>query len=534
MRRLAYAATGRSAIDLTSLVLALPQLQQIEIVHPVDTPPYRPMKIQRWTYPTNLFDALEDSRKRLKSWRWNRDMVPPAMLGPRSMDPSARLGNFYSRSTQIHGSKSFEYLERLVMCGFDVSGSAEPPSSQDENVPRLPGLASTISMLPHLKDLTFISCDLVVDDFLERLPKDLERLELSNCLEVTSDMVRKYLITGGSHVRELVLNHNAALDLSFLTSLNTLCPRLEVLKMDLTYYSERFAFNDAWAMYEELLSNDEVPTWPSTLRHLELVNLQKWDAGAAQNLFRSFVEGASALPDLRHLVLQTHINIPWRDRVGFRDQWIERLQRVFLRKSVEPDPNLGSLKQYRFWKEAIAQKENQTRAEAEARRRAEVEARVKADIQAKQQALLRVRDEPESTSALDSDDDLPVVSRLSHVRVTPRKQPTEIDIFSDSEPQPSNRRGKRPRRSARVADSQSATSPPADEPSSESETEPGDDWRKQPEPFIQGLCEVVDIRIDNQRPRENQFTEANFLDSEPSGDEDWQSDAELSDDGYAW
>jgi hypothetical protein len=38
---------------------------------------------------------------------------------------------------------------------------------------------------------------------------------------------------------------------------------------------------------------------------------------------------------------------------------------------------------------------------------------------------------------------------------------------------------------------------------------------------IQGMCDEVDVRIDNLRPREEQFHESDFLDSEPSGDEDW-------------
>ncbi|OQE42093.1 hypothetical protein PENCOP_c004G06430 [Penicillium coprophilum] len=38
---------------------------------------------------------------------------------------------------------------------------------------------------------------------------------------------------------------------------------------------------------------------------------------------------------------------------------------------------------------------------------------------------------------------------------------------------------------------------------------------------IQGMCDIVNIRIDNQRPTELQFNENDFLDDELSGDEDW-------------
>jgi hypothetical protein len=52
---------------------------------------------------------------------------------------------------------------------------------------------------------------------------------------------------------------------------------------------------------------------------------------------------------------------------------------------------------------------------------------------------------------------------------------------------------------------------------------------------VQGMCEVVDFKIDNLRPTEKQFREADFLDSEPEGDEDWDGTNEGGgNDGYAW
>ena len=53
--------------------------------------------------------------------------------------------------------------------------------------------------------------------------------------------------------------------------------------------------------------------------------------------------------------------------------------------------------------------------------------------------------------------------------------------------------------------------------------------------FVQGLCDVVVVRIDNSRPTEEQFDERDFLDEERSGDEDWDGDdGEVVQDGYAW
>lgn len=70
--------------------------------------------------------------------------------------------------------------------------------------------------------------------------------------------------------------------------------------------------------------------------------------------------------------------------------------------------------------------------------------------------------------------------------------------------------------------------------SNKDEAANGNDWRNTPEKFVQGLCDVVDIRIDNQRPREEQLNESHFMDSEASGDEEWTEGAEVEDDRHAW
>ncbi|KAK4633607.1 uncharacterized protein CLAFUR5_03388 [Fulvia fulva] len=497
VRRLAYCAHNRPSFDLGPLVAELPRLEHMEILHPQHEPPFRPMKIARWTFaPLDLFKIMEDKNIRLKSWRWSRDMIPK----------NAFL-DLYNMMTVAHQGKTFNRLEKLVVCGFNYEDSSEPSEPENSgdgaDAPLPPGLATSINQLPALKDLTFITCDVVMNKFLQRLPMNLERLELSNCLEITSDMLRGYFSTSSAHLKELVLNNNAALNLSFLTGLKESCPRLEVLKMDFHYYSEKIIVNDAEALYDELLSEDEIPTWPSTLRHLELEHAQKWTPEAAQNLFRSLIEAAPDLPDLRYLILHAHINIPWRDRVGFRDQWIERLRRVYLRETKEASKELGSLRQFRLWKQSQKQK-------------------------------ISGRDEPGND---DSDVEIPASFRkVSHVQISPHKPSGDTDAYSDSDIPTTT--GRQPRRSKRVADSQVSQAEKSTSPEAESESEDessAEDWRKQPEKFTQGLCEVVDIRIDNQRPRENQWTEGDFLDSEISGDEDWMEGAsDEEQEVYAW
>lgn len=53
--------------------------------------------------------------------------------------------------------------------------------------------------------------------------------------------------------------------------------------------------------------------------------------------------------------------------------------------------------------------------------------------------------------------------------------------------------------------------------------------------YVQGLCDDVSFTIDNLRPTENQYSEGDFLDSEQSGDEDWEGeDWEPDNDRHAW
>ncbi|KAF2213172.1 hypothetical protein CERZMDRAFT_40215 [Cercospora zeae-maydis SCOH1-5] len=507
LRNLAYSAPGRPVFDLLQLISELPQLQHMELLHQNYEKPYRPRKQPKWTIqPRELVKAMEDRGIHLRTWRWSRDTIAKH---PLANDISLDL---YEKLSDVHESSVFAYLKRLVVTGFNVDDSLEPATVDVDDESRTPpGLATSIAKLPALTDLTFISCDIIMDKFLQRLPNNLQRLELSNCLEITSDILRDFFHTSGSQLRVLELNNNAALNLSFTQSLKEKCPRLEVLKMDLQLYSERETTNDAFELYDELLPESETATWPKTLRHLEILEAQKWSPESAQNFFRTLVEGADELPDLRTLIIHAHIDIPWRDRVQFRDQWIERLRRVYQRVHAEPSKDLGSLRQFRMSRQS-GLTGNGTYS---------------SDL-----------DELSRDSC--SDDRHSRVRKASHVRVSPHKSSGDTDHYSDSD-LPDEPKPRPQRRSKRVAESQllsrSKTTTPS--PESESDTEPEDDdggadWRKMPEKFIQGLCGIVDIRIDNQRPREMQYKEADFLDAEASGDDDWNEDAEEEEDGYAW
>jgi hypothetical protein len=492
MTRLSYTAHNRPLFDLSELVAELPRLHHLEITNPIDKPPYRRAKVQQYYYPENLFQTLEEHGQRLKTWRWSRDMIS-------GLSQISELDQLFPHMASVHEGKAFSSLERLIVCGFDVEDSPSATTTGDDGKEVILDMPWAIGKLPSVKDLTFTSCNIVRDSFLNQLPGNLERLELVNCWKVNGNMLSEYLAQKGAQLKELILSHNVTLDLTFLTTLASSCPRLETLRVDGHFYSERIATNDADPEYEELLTSSDVPTWPTTLRHLSLLHLQKWSQEAGTNFFRSLVEGAPSLPDLRHLAIQAHINIPWRDRAGFRDMWTDRLQRVYLRRSQPPHAYHGSKRQFELWKEVKAQNDGD--------------------------------DTPDVVidAALNT-------NRLSYIEISPHKSTGDTDVYdSDAAASPAPR-APPTRRSKRVKYSQASSEPESVSDNDSDSVSEEEDGNSTAQLFVQGLCRVVDVRIDNQRPRETMFSERDFLDSERSGDEDWteEADIEFEDNRHAW
>jgi len=298
-----------------------------------------------------------------------------------------------------------------------------------------------------------------------------------------SDIFSVYLAEHGRDLQSLVLSHNKALNLAFLPSLKFACPNLREFTMDFTYYSTLIMSKDSDPTFESLFNADDTPTWPPSIEKIELLHLRKFqNSDAAETLFGSLIESAENLPYLRVLTLRAAIDIGWRDRAGFRETWISRLQKTFLRKSQDPSPFLASARAYREWKEKNAT--NRSLSENENRRE------INGD----------------STGASSA---------------TSRRSRRIKDIASDAR---------------RTSQEQSIAS--AEESDSDVQVVPRRDWKQTAAKHYQGLCSVVDVTIDNMRPSEVQFDEGDFMDSEKSGDEDWNGDVDddqpESSRRYAW
>ena len=460
---LAKKTHGIGMFDVAKMIPHLPQLSELCIYLDSDSPPYRGSdRSIRWHYPDSLFSALESSQNRLRSFKWNCKL-----FGDRDALPWM---------TEVHRMKAFQTLRHLTVTNF--SFLLGPMAETAET------MALNCAVLPTLESVCFQSSPGVVDILLKRLPQTLKKVKFENCISIDSDGLHSFLESHGLQLKELVLLHNRALDLAFLPHLKRTAPGLELLEMDMNYFYEKgVTFRGSDPLYHTLLVSDERPSWPQTLRVLEMTHLRKWEnLEAATHFFQSLVDSARELPDLRKLVLKVILNSSWRDRAGFRDKWIPRMQKVFLRKTDPPNPNLVSLRAFRDWKDSESS-EN-------------LPGTPKIDIAHEEGIKYAGRR-----------------LKLDMVSISPRKQ-TPVRGGSP-------RRTRQSGRLARIESSSSEMTP------SEGEESHGD--------VLQGMCEIVDIIIDNQRPREALFNEDDFMDSEQSGDEDWtgENDA-VADDGYAW
>ncbi|PQE24826.1 Leucine-rich repeat protein [Rutstroemia sp. NJR-2017a BVV2] len=519
----AYSLPGSGLLDLYGLIKDLPRLADLEFYDERDMKPFKHLDdSMKWNYPDSIFEALEyvdqlanpleghkTSPCRLRSWRWSSRLAGKKW-------PIEKI-------REIHLRPSFVGLKKVAFVNYQI-----PRLKKGEEDPKHEELlAGALSALERLEHLIFESSTLLNQKLMPRLPSNLRNLEITNCWEVTGDMLGEFLLTHGRQLRCLTLNHNSALSLTFLPILGEACPNLQTLRMDLQYFDAHISYHNSEPDYDQLLSCDQIPTWPSTLQIIELVNLRKWQREAAEMFFQSLLDSAGALPDLRILVLQTSINIGWRDRADFRGRWIGTLGHVFKRFCEPPKQFLKASEVYETEKSKVIEPDHKPQTPESAKRLP-----IRHSTRTKQ-----------ATNYAESSDN------------------SEDDHFESSPPPasapPPRDLGKR-NRATREVRTLKITAGIDGFPSSPPHTPPNqaygqnrsssskDNGKGREEMVIQGMCEVVNIRIDNLRPAETQFGEGDFLDSEPEGDGDflgsepegegdWDGDDGFDDGGpYAW
>lgn len=420
----------------------------------------------------------------------------------------------------MHMKPQFRDLRKCALVNYQVAKLKKDEQDPEHEA----ALAGSLSVLESLEHLILESSTLVNDLLMPLLPKSLTHLEIINCWEVTSADLSTYLTTSGSQLRKLTLNHNQSLNLSFLTLLATSCPKLTSLYMNLNYFAVHSSYRVNEPLYDQLLDVGKVPAWPSSLQSIELLQLKKWDTDTAKLFFSSILDSAKNLPDLRRLVVNGILNISWRDRSEFRKIWTEPFTRVFQRTSQDPNPHLcsiGAYKAFKLQKDGVQPQEISDIKQEEVGGSETTQNAIDSVAKARPEAPTRtLRARPlhqQYRESSDSDSDRPFVTSRPKGRPLARR---ELEIL---------RRTAGHDQSTTPADTDSDSTPVA-----RRRAETGTDEDRFP--FIQGMCDVVDVKVDNLRPAETQFKEADFLDSEPEGDEDWTGDGAGAgdDDGYAW
>ncbi|KAK4165050.1 F-box protein At-B [Cladorrhinum sp. PSN259] len=511
-------------LDYNALVSGLSRLKFLGFFHWKDEPEWRTMDHNlRWSYPDELFEALEKANPRLTRWIWNR-----RFLGSDMMD--------FSQVKRIHQTKPFSRLKRLDLLNFQLPSVLSPPkaAADSEELAKVAQndqqfvqkLADAIMALPNLEKLSVGYSTIVNNQLFPLLPTNLKSLTLFKCWEVEDNGFASFLLSHGSQLERLSLKHNPALTLSFLTVLKAACPKLKSLSMDFQTFAQReYGYDDPEPYYDWILTPDQTPQWPASLEKLELKNMKKWSAEAAEVFFRSLVDSAPNLLRLRCIDMKIMLDIPIRQRSEFRDKWVPRLAKVFLREQTDPLP-IHTLRPEVFRPDHAVMRVSKVSPNKQAQKRsswAETESPVRLSSR-----ILAVSQEAAS-QLLSFSAAVSGSSQSSRASSVVRDLRTGLSRPSYAEPDTDDDDD-----DDMVLEDDEEVVVGNDE---EAET------KKEAEPilFRQGLCEKVEILIDNQKLAEHTYKMNDFLDHEEgdseddASDEDWNGNDSVDEDvRLAW
>ncbi|KAK4691530.1 hypothetical protein P7C71_g5490, partial [Lecanoromycetidae sp. Uapishka_2] len=509
---------GLDPMNLAQFTTYTPQLRGICVYLLSDNPKYRrgamlprpagsSSAVSKDIYGEAFLSSLQTGNISLYDWTWNQVL-------------SKERGSLDTLS-RAHRLAPFQSLRSISLVNYEA-GQAEKGKRREELV------AEALSELPQLRSVSFTNSSILNDRLMPLLPDHLSSLEVVDCAGLKSPAMKDFLVLKGQDLQQLILNHNNALNLSFITALAVSCPRLEIIKMDLRYFNHFFTIRDPEPKYKALFDEGDVPSWPTNLQSLELLHLRKWGLATAEVFFSSLTYASKALPKLRSLKIKASLDESgWRDRIGFRDKWTDRLRHVFLRRSAPPNPHLKSFAAFDAWRS------QQHRGPTTSRRRygdapsARVTRKGLSNLSVGHDQSLQ-----NEAKAEESDSDAPLVS----LRRSARARIVRDDVYNLSESSPNGRRPPRRRRRRRNPDDSSSEDSAIDDDGVETPDKPESQIQTINEDlYIQGMCDVVDVLIDNLRPTEEHLNEDDFLDEEASGDEDWNGDDDMPGEGsYAW
>ncbi|KAK6825354.1 hypothetical protein PG987_012848 [Apiospora arundinis] len=442
-------------LNLNELVQYLPRLQHIELYTALDAKPWRQL---------DKLDVLAPGELELELSPYTSGLVD---------------GNV-ARDTRC---PSFQSLRKITFINFQVpsvtSKTIDPIDIAAMDDPVIRDVASIISLIPRLEHLVFEASTVANGSLLEQLPKNLKHLELINCWEVDAEHMIDFLRDRGHSLQTMVLNHCQSLSLQFLPVLGSACPNLEEIHVDTKYFRHHEFYKDDKPFWEVFLRPDQIPTWPTKLRCIDMQHLQFSDHRAARSFCKSLETSAERLPHLRRLSIDIKLNSTLDKRTKLRNYWAPRLQTIFKRPMVVPTSITAALAR-QFEQQAV--------------------------IEPGRRRSLKACATPIRRSI-----------RLAEVLSSPDVTQDEASGTSGRE---ASRRGQVKKEARRLGnESYDADGESDDELSNEINADP-----KKNTP-VQRLCDVVEIQLDNSRVVEDKFHWGDFADnpeSEPEAeDPDW-------------
>jgi hypothetical protein len=459
----------KRGIDLLKLIKQTPLLYALHLYHNYDrvgSVAWAQPSASRgrsWSYPLELFDTLDENEIRLKEWTWN-----------------GRFPDTNSVLDQMKQTRHRESLRGLTSLSILNLAAPEKVKGDEKGAPE-GSLTTALKSLPDLRELTLQNCGIVNQRVLGSLPSHLQHLSIINCGNFNSGDLRLYLAQHGYELEELILNGNQALDLGFAGSLESLCPRLQLFRIDLTY-TDPTAFHDVDPHYEAVFPDGIMPTWPRTLQTINIENLRNLDAQDAENFLQSLIAIALELKDLRKLSIRILLQDDgWRERAKLRQIWMPKLEDVFLRQDAPPNPFIpASLQPPPFPSTTALSRPSTSHSNS-------------------------------STSFTTDDSTAATPNKRKSARIAKREiQGLAHEAFGKAA-EFSKEKTKLALRDDRTDDNDLDGELPR-----------------------QGMCSEVILHIDGQRPADEQFKEADFLDDELSGDEDWNGKDVEAPSRYAW
>jgi hypothetical protein len=309
--------------NLAELVACTPLLESLRIVAHQDkisaiwAHPSAAKKT--YTYETSLFQALEVSCPRLRSFEFN------GRFGPGT-------SRVIDKMTISMGYSVFQNLTSITLMNLNLpeKTTAENRVSQERR------LLAALNKLSRLSKLEITNCD-VLNSFagLATLKTtQMKSLTIKECPSLTSTGLEGFLAANGQHLEQLSLMGNQSCDGgSWLPGLPQYCPVLQILRIDLTF-KDVTSYHETTPFFDDFLPEGCI-AFPSSLVEIEITNLRKVDEAQLEACLETLL--TTALPSLRKLCLKTLLTISdYRIRARIRNEWTNKLERRFLRRSAPP------------------------------------------------------------------------------------------------------------------------------------------------------------------------------------------------------